>query len=95
MHRLYPPKALFLVDNCIAFVQQYQYFYNEKEKDLIFSYNTTPFQLQLNCLKKHYIYFKGELKKEYKKIRLSIEFFYFFCYLCATNNLFYNDVQKL
>ena len=34
-------------------------------------------------------------KKEYKKIRLSIELFYFFCYLCATNNLFYNDVQKL
>jgi|GEM_PF-2885633 hypothetical protein len=38
-----------------------------KEKDLIFCYNTIPFQLQLNCLKKHYIYFKGELKKEYKK----------------------------
>ena len=95
MHRLYPPKALFLVDNCIAFVQQYQYFYNEEEKDLIFSYNTTPFQLQLNCLKKHYIYFKGELKKEYKKIRLSIELFYFFCYLCVTNNLFYNDMQRL
>ena len=59
-----------------------------KEKDLIFCYNTIPFQLQLNCLKKHYIYFKGELKKEYKKIRLSIELFYFFCYLCVTNNLF-------
>ena len=79
--------ALLLLSNINAF--------KAKRKGLDFQLQYPPFQLQLNCLKKHYIYFKGELKKEYKKIRLSIEFFYFFCYLCATNNLFYNDMQKL
>jgi hypothetical protein len=62
-----PAKSIVFSEHLHCFCATISILLKRERKGLDFQLQYPPFQLQLNCLKKHYIYFKGELKKEYKK----------------------------